>query len=193
MTYASIAELKIYKDISGGADDALLESLIARAQQAIDTYTHRTFAASADTTRYFTVGEDTDGDVLWFDEDICSITTVTTDADGDADVVSSANYVTMPRNRTPYYGIKLLSSSSFDWTYTDDPEAGISVTGKWGYSTAAPDDIKQACVRWSAYMYAQKDAQVFDVTAIPDAGVIQVPQGIPADVRMILEPYVKRV
>jgi len=32
---------------------------------------------------------------------------------------------------------------------------------------------------------------VFDTTAIPSAGIIQVPQGIPADVRMLLDPYVK--
>ena len=36
----------------------------------------------------------------------------------------------------------------------------------------APDDIKQACVRLTAYLYRQRDSQVFDVTAIPDAGVI---------------------
>ena len=41
-------------------------------------------------------------------------------------------------------------------------------------------------------MYRQKDASVFDTTAIPDQGVIVSPQGIPRDVRLMLDPYVRR-
>ena len=105
--------------------------------------------------------------------------------------IASTDYVTIPRNTTPYYGIKILTSSNETWDYTDDPENGIEITGRWAYSSAAPADITQACARWAAYMYRQRDAQVFDVTAIPDAGVITIPQGIPADVKMLLDPYVK--
>ncbi len=65
------------------------------------------------------------------------------------------------------------------------------MTGKWAYSTTPPDDIEHACTRLAAYMYRQKDAQTFDTTAIPDAGVILVPQGIPKDVKMILDHYKK--
>jgi len=65
----------------------------------------------------------------------------------------------------------------------------VYISGKWSYSSSAPDDIVHACVRLSAYYFRQKDAQVFDVTAIPDAGVITMPQGIPADVKLMLEPY----
>jgi hypothetical protein len=43
----------------------------------------------------------------------------------------------------------------------------------------------------AAYYYQQKDAQVFDTVAIPDAGVITIPSGIPADVKLILAPYRK--
>jgi hypothetical protein len=45
----------------------------------------------------------------------------------------------------------------------------------------------------AGYYYRQKDAGVFDTTAIPDMGVIQVPQGIPRDVQLILNPYRKAV
>jgi hypothetical protein len=137
------------------------------------------------------VGIDTDGLELLFDEDIYTITTVVTDADGDADTIPSTEYVTMPRNKTPYYGIKILGSSDYYWDYTDDPEGGIEITGRWAYSSEAPNDIAQACSRWAAYLYKQRDSQVFDVTAIPSAGVIEIPKGIPADVKILLDPYVR--
>jgi uncharacterized phage protein (predicted DNA packaging) len=195
MAYATPALLKQYLGVDGSGDDVLLTSLIARAQSAIDHYTGRTFEASADTTRKFTVGVDTDGRMLYFDEDCAAITTVKTNADDGSGgtTIASTEYVTHPRNRTPYHAIDLLSSSSNSWTYTTDPEAGITVAGKWAYSTTAPDDIVHACIRLAGYYYRQKDAGVFDTTAIPDMGVIQVPQGIPRDVQLILNPYRKAV
>ena len=192
MAYCTVADVKDYLDIEGAGDDALLNDLIERALKAIDSHTRRTFEdPGADATREFTVGLDTNRLVLLFDDDIYSITTVKTDADGTPRTIIPSNYVTMPRNKTPYYGIKILSSSNEYWDYTDDPEMGIEITGRWAYSASAPDDIVQACARWAAYMYRQRDAQVFDVTAIPSAGVIEIPKGIPADVKILLGPYVR--
>ena len=192
MAYCTVADVREYLDIQETGDDTLIDDLIDRAQAAIDSHTRRTFEdPGADDTREFTVGVDTDGLVLLFDEDIYTITTVKTDADGDADTILPSAYITMPRNKTPYYGIKLLTSKSYYWDYTDDPETGIEITGRWAYSSEAPDDIVQACSRWAAYMYRQRDAQVFDTTAIPSAGIIQIPKGMPADVKILLGPYVK--
>lgn len=191
MTYAVATDVKTYLGISGTGDDTLITALIARAQKAVDSYTHRMFEASADTTRRFEVGRDAVDRTLLFDEDLAVITSVTNNADGVPQTIASTDYVTLPRNKTPYYGIELLASKNVSWKYAADPAGGISVAGKWAYSTTPPDDIKQACIRWAAYMYRQKDAQVFDTIAIPDAGVIQIPAGIPADVKVFLGPYVK--
>ena len=193
MAYCTVADVKEYLDIEGADDDTLINDLIDRTLKAIDSHTRRTFEdPGADATREFTVGTDTDGLVLLFDDDIYTITTVKTDADGSSPrTITSGNYITMPRNKTPYYGIKILSSSNEYWDYTDDPEMGIEITGRWAYSSEAPDDIVQACARWAAYMYRQRDAQVFDTTAIPSAGIIQIPKGIPADVKILLGPYVR--
>ncbi|MHC4649142.1 MAG: head-tail connector protein [Planctomycetota bacterium] len=193
MAYCTVADVKDYLDIEGAGDDALLNDLIERAQKAIDSHTQRIFEnPGAAATRLFTVGVDTEGLTLLFNDDICSITAVETDADGSSPrTILPADYATIPRNSTPYYGIKILSSSGEYWDYTDDPENGIKITGIWAYSATAPNDIVQACARWAAYMYRQRDAQVFDVTAIPSAGVIQIPKGIPADVKILLDPYVR--
>jgi hypothetical protein len=192
MAYTTLANLKAYAGVTETGDDALLLQLIDRAQQQIDSYCGRTFESSADATRYFTVGEDTDGDTLYLDEDLCQITSIVTDADATSPVtLATTEYVTSPRNRTPYFAIRILSSSENIWTYTTDAENGIEVTGRWAWSVSAPDDIVHACTRLAAYYYKQKDAGVFDTTAIPDAGVIQVPQGIPQDVKIILSNYRK--
>ena len=66
----------------------------------------------------------------------------------------------------------------------------ISIIGKWAYSTTAPADVKQACIRLASYMYRQKDAQMYDVTAI-EAGVVIRPFGMPPDIKAILKPYVR--
>ena len=188
MAYCTKEEVKAYQGISGSGDDSLIDDLIDRLKAKIDRHCHRTFEAAADTTRKFTVGEDSDGDTLYLDEDLCAITTITTDADGDADTLTvDVDYVTVPRNTTPYYAIKILGDSDYSWTYTDNPENGITVLGKWAWSTEAPDDIVDACVRWAAYCYQLKDSQVFDTVAIPDAGIITIPKGIPADVKLTLD------
>lgn len=191
MAYTTAATVKTYLGTTAVADDTLILALIARAQAAIDTYTGRTFDHSTvGVTRRFTVGEDTYGRVLLLDKDLSKIDEIVTDADGSgATTVGTTEYVTVPRNSAPYHEIKLLSSTTKSWTYTSNAENGITVTGKWSYSTAAPDDIVDACVRWTAFKYRQKDSQVFDVTALPDAGVIFAPQGMPADVRILLDPY----
>lgn len=189
--YVDFDLFKSYLGISGTGDDVLLISLLEHASKAVDSYTGRTFQATSDTTRYFdALGEHIiDGRTLLLDDDLCSITTLT---NGDGTVITSSYYTTAPRNSTPYYAIRLKDNSTYTWTYTTSWESAISIVGKWAYSTTPPDDVVQAALRWAGYLYKQKDAQVFDTTAIPEAGVIQIPAGVPPDVRMLLRPY-KRV
>lgn len=194
MAYTEYDDVKTYAGINGSGDDALISDLIGRAQAAIDAYTGRTFeTGTSDTTRKFTVGIDTEGKILYLDEDLADITSIVTNADGgaDAETLTTGDYITHPRNRTPYFSIEILSSSDEEWFYTTDRENGVTVEGKWAYSTTPPADIVHACIRLATYYYRQKDAGVFDVTAIPDAGIIQIPQGIPKDVKMILDVYKK--
>ncbi len=189
--YATATDLKTYLSITGTGDDALLNALLVRASSAVDSYTGRRFAASSDTTRYFdAIGDHiVGGRILYVDEDLYSVTTVT---NGDGNAISSTYYTLVPRNNTPHYAIRLKDSYTSVWTYTTTWEDAISIVGKWAYSENPTDDIIQATLRWAGYLYKQKDAQVFDTTAIPEAGVIQIPAGIPQDVRMLLRPY-KRV
>lgn len=193
MAYSSLAQVKRYLGINVLDDDDLIEDLIERAEIAIDTYTGRVFEADTE-TRYFERRHLSDDRfTLLMDRDLLTITTLT-NGDSGATVIPAANYWLVDANGgrnygPPYHGIRLKIDCDYSWEF--DVDYWVSVAGTWGYSTTAPLDIAHACIRLAGYYYAQKDAQVFDVTAIPDAGVITVPQGIPADVRRILDPYVR--
>lgn len=193
MAYATAAQLKTYLGITSSGDDSLLSDLIDRAQAIIEQYTRRTFEAAADSTRYFDAAEDVDGATLLLDEDLCAITSI---INGDGVAVASGEYVTEPRNETPYYAIRLLSSSNKAWEYTDDgdPENAISITGRWAYSTTPPNDIVHATIRLAAFLYRQKEsnADIDRPITTADGGMI-LPSAIPADVRALLDRYRKLV
>jgi hypothetical protein len=190
MAYCAASDVKTYLGITGSGDDTLIAALCVRAQALVDRYCNRTFEAASNTNRTFDAVRDVSGRVLYLDEDLASINTIT---NGDATSVTSGQYVTEPRQTTPYHALRLLASANIAWTYTTDPENAITISGKWAYSTAAPADIVHAAIRWAAYLYRQKDASTYDVTAAPDLGVITVPQGIPADIEKMLAPYRKVV
>ena len=188
MAYATLAQVKDYLDIGADTDDVLLQNLIDRAEIAIETYTRRVFEAETQTRYYERCDLDDSGFVLLVDRDLLTITTLT-NGDSSSTVIPATEYWLVPRNRTPKHGIRLKVDSTYSWEF--DTDYWVSVLGTWGYSTTAPYDIVQATIRLVAYYYAQKDAQVFDVTAVPEAGVITVPQGMPRDVKVILDPYVR--
>ena len=194
MAYISVAELKTYLDISGTGDDGLLGALIDSAGAAIDAHTHRSFEATTATRYYERKDLDDRGFMLMLGDDLISVTTLTNgDSAGTAIPATEYWLVDASGRRAagpPYHGIRLKIDSTYSWEF--DTDYWVSVLGTWGYCTDPPKNIKHACKRLAAYYYAQKDAQVFDVTAVPEAGVITVPQGMPRDVKILLEPYVRQ-
>lgn len=187
MAYCTTANVKAYLGISGSGDDTLIDSLVIRAQQVIDTYCNRTFEAAENSNRYFDAYADVESKTLYLDADLCSINSIT---NGDGVTVTTSEYVTEPRNDAPFYAITLKPSSAKSWEPNSDgdSENAITISGKWAWSAAAPADIVQACVRLTAFMYRQKDAQMTDVQVL-DGGVSVTPLAIPNDVKAILTPY----
>lgn len=191
MSYCTLDNVKTYLGISENTDDVLLTSCIERAQAVIDAYTTRTFEATEDATKYLDAAADVDGRMLLVGAagDLASITSIT---NGDGTLLASTDYVTQPRSVTPYYAIRLLSSSGHSWTYTTDPEDAIAVTGKWAYSVTAPPDVEQACLRLAVVFYRQKDTTAeIERPLLAGDGTIVMPQNMPADVKALLRPYRK--
>lgn len=203
MAYTTAADLKTYLNITGTGDDALLAALVTRAQAAVERHTGRIFEASAVTYKTLDVGRYVDGDTLYFGpHDACAFYAGSAPDNYSIQVATSNDNVLplddatgLPMDGPPWYALRILPSATVSWADlqydTDHPY--IMLGALWAYSETPPDDIVQATIRWAGYMYRQRDAQVFDVTAMPDAGALLVPQGIPKDVEMLLRPYVRRL
>ena len=188
MAYTTTADVKTYMGISGRGDDTLIGALVTAAQSAVDAYFRRTFEASGDTTRYFDAVADVNGRTLMLGADLCAITSVT---NGNGNVVT--NYVTEPRNTTPYYALTIKSNNAENWTYSTAPENTIVIVGKWAYSTTAPASIVHLTKWLAAAMYRGKDN-------IPVAGengiaaAVDILAGdLPADIRIIMSSIPRRV
>ena len=193
MTYTDAALIKAYAGALGTSDDALLDDLADRAQKLVENYTGRVFEGTGTSSRSFDAVADVEDRTLYFDEDAVSINTVTNRADGTPETIGTSSYITLPRNRTPYYGIRLLASANKEWDYQDDPESGITVVANWRYSATPPDDIVQATTRLAAFLYRQKDTNSdLDRPLLTDAGVTILPSQVPHDVKQTLEFYRKR-
>jgi hypothetical protein len=116
---------------------------------------------------------------------------VTSITHGDSATISAANYVLLPANILPKAMIRLRKAgtvSAWQGNSTTGDEQAVSVVGPWGYSTTPPDDIVQAAVRWTAWLYRQRDG-AFGPTARPDIGVIETPLALPVDIERLLRPY----
>lgn len=180
MAYIATADLKTYLGISNSNDDTILAACVTRAISLFDRRFSAKFEAETE-TRYFDAAA-VDGYVLFLDKPLLSVTTLT---NGNGVAIGSSGYWLLPRNTPPYWYIKLKPSSSVLWQFSTDGE--ISVAGTWGYSTTAPADVVQACLRLAAYLYRQKDSQVFETTAAPELGIMTIPAGIPNDVQTLID------
>ena len=190
MAYIDVADLRGYLDIDGTGDDPLLQEAIEAAQTYIESQTNRVFEAAPLTKYYLKDALDNDDSTLLHLGADCLTVTTLTNGDSAATPIVLANYWLLNRNLgPPYHWIKLKTNTGIYWEW--DTDYWVSVTGTWGYSTTPPGDIKEACKELAAFAYRKKDSQVFDVTAIPGAGVITIPQGIPATVTRIIDRYGK--
>jgi hypothetical protein len=192
MAYCTKEQVKTYLRIDGTGDDDLFDNeLIPAAQAIIDMATGRVFEASAATAKTFDAdgdGVSEDGLTLYLGEqDLAELTSIT---NGDGTAISTSSVVTLPRRVTPYYGLEIKSSAGVVWTWDTDPVDAISITGKWAYSTAAPQDIVHATVRMVAWLFKQRDsAEDVGQPRMSETGVVMMPLGLPEDVKQYIKPY----
>ena len=198
MAYIASSDVKAWGGVpdTDAVDDAELTLIIARAQAFVDEYTGRVFETDTDalSTRYYTT-EDVEGRVLWLDKDLNTVGTDGITAGTDA--LASTDYTTMPRNESPYYGIKLTGNTPEIWTNTTsdgDYEDAIQVHGQWAYSSDAPADIQHAMLRLTKYYYNQ--GRLTDETAnrpiVLESGATVLPGTVPNDIVKILDRYLYR-
>jgi len=193
MAYLELEDLRGYLDIDITSDNPLLQEAIEAAAQYINSQTNRVFEAETDTRYYDRSALDRwDSRLLnLFDDDLLTVTTLT-NGDSSSTAIAATDYWLVDRNLgPPYHGVLLKTDISSYWEW--DTDYWVSIAGTWGYSTTVPDDIRRATAILAAYFYRQKDAQMFETTAIVESGAIAIPQGIPATVDRVINRYKRRI
>lgn len=197
MSYITLADYKRDQGIPSAniTKDEQLQDFIDRAQTVIENHCRRKFEASANTTRHFDAVRDVHGLTLWLDRDLATINSVT---NGDGTVITSGQYTVLPVNALadgkPIHAIKIKGSAGISWTFDDDPEGAIAISGSWAYSETPPPDIVQATFRLTHYFFQQKDnAADIDKPIYVSAGgnMSILPPRLPDDLKKLLAPYVR--
>ena len=141
--YTTAAAVKTYLGISSATDDTLIGTLVAAAQSAIDVYTRRVFECSSATARLLDAESDTDPQrqSLYLRDDLCTVTAV---VNGDGVTVTAAQYVTEPRDTTPYHALRLKTSTKTAWTFVTDQEGhGAGGCSAGGHPVGGVDVSRQ--------------------------------------------------
>jgi hypothetical protein len=188
VAYTTATDVVAYADITpvSAADTALLNTFIAAAKDYIDGFCRQTFEASADSTRYFDPTRDASGRKLYLDAPLIAITTVT---NGNGVLVTASQYITEPRNQTPYTSLVLKGNAGIAWTYTDTPENAIAIVGRWAHSLTAPDGIVQIAKELVAYYWRQKESTGDLDRAVLVGNNTILPARIPLDIKEKLTHY----
>lgn len=188
--YTTLASVKAILRLTDNVDDTLLEECIEAASREIDTHCERVFTF-ATATRIFAPRDYYVTEI----DDLISLTSLKTSsgADGVFDVTWTAtDYQLEPLNGlvggryAPYTAIRAVG----DYTYTTPlQEATVQVQGVFGYGTAIPTDVKQACNLLSIRQFKRYDSPL-GVAGFGDIGVVRVSRVDP-DIEALLAPYRK--
>lgn len=187
MAYCTLDDVKEYLSITETTDDALIEQSILAAKAAIDRYCGTIFDVSTDSTQHYDCRSSLiSGRSLHLGREILAAAPTTVEV-GGVDVTDAVKVY----GTAPYWQLVLSGVSGYSWrdSSDEDPEDAIAITGKWGYSTTPPDDVKQAAIIWSAHLYQIKDAAPDGSIALSTREQQQRVVAIPENVQALLNPY----
>ncbi len=181
MDYTTLEALRKFGTFDSSQDDTLLSSLIAGASRVIDRHCGRVFGTEAESTHIFTrrlypgagYVDPFDGPTLLLDDDL---------AEAASAITGSPSVTYLTPNKPPYWAIMLDSGG---WT------SPVSVTGWWAYSKTPPPDIETACLRLSKWLYELRNTTRGDAVVVTAEGAVLLPARLPADVLVLLAPYVR--
>jgi hypothetical protein len=191
--YATLADVKAALRITDTVDDSLLEISIEAASREIDGFCERVFTQSTATRIY----RPTDAFTVDLD-DLQTVTTLKTDADGDGvfdTTWGTADYQLNPLNgiaggiTTPYTTLKAVGSYLFpiyEPRNVNSQEASVQIVGVWGWPSI-PTAVKQACIILSMRQFKRYDSPT-GVMGFGDLGVMRVGRVDP-DVEKLLMPF----
>ena len=187
--YASVEDLKAFKNETRSTDDWSYRSAVNAASRAVDNYCCRHFYLDAATAKTYRA---TNSDTLSVD-DIGSATglvVATDEADSGAYGTTwtlTTDYVLEPPNAIAAgYPITAIGGVGTRWFPTSGRRPRVSVTARWGWP-AVPDPVFHATLLLANRYFVRKDAP-HGVAGVNDFGVIRISAN-DADVRELLAPY----
>jgi hypothetical protein len=192
--YATLTAVKAAARITDTVDDELLETAIESSSRMIDGYCERRFYTNGTETRYFAA---TNSYVVDVDDIAGTAITLETSAglDGIYDETwDPSDYQLEPLNRTNAgldFPITRLRAVG-DYLFPVDPvamETGVKITGVFGFGTAIPAAVKQACILASLRQYARYSSAL-GVAGFGDMGAVRVAR-IDPDIQSMLMPFRK--
>lgn len=199
MAYPTVSDAVTYCGITDTDHATMVGDMVNWAIQIVETTTGRVFdAVGTDAaTRYFNGELDVDGQTLWLDNDLLSVSLDTDgkpviDTGSTDTVLSTSDIVYLPANDTPKYAIKILGSSGKTWGYDYDADNAISVKGVWGYSSTPPNDLWYAILRLVKWLYNQRISSAdLDRPLLTNDGVTIMPMNLPVDAMSVILKYKK--
>jgi hypothetical protein len=178
--------------------DTLFTTLATRASRAIDRFSGRkpgAYKVDTDVTLYF---DGSGTDVLEIDELAAAPTSVAVAETGDLTSLTTwaaTDYLLEPYNALDRYepytrmAVDYFNGSKAVWYAY--PKA-VKVVGKFGYTTATPDDVKQATIIQAVRWFKRGQQSFKDTGAIAELGQLQYTQALDPDVAQLLK-HLRRV
>lgn len=193
--YTTLQEVKDILRITDAVEDTLIERCIESASRHIERYCERTFI-SGSATRVFSPNDSYVCEI----DDLVSVTTIktSTSADGVFDTTwAASDYQLEPLNGiaggvyTPYTRIRAVGDFLFPTVNFPDSqgEATVQVSGIFGYGTAVPTDVRQACNLLAIREFKRYDSPL-GVAGFGEIGVVRVSRTDP-DIESLLAPFRK--
>ena len=192
--YATLAQVKAAARITDNVDDELLETAVESSSRMIDGYCERRFYTNGTETRYFAASN-----AYTVDIDDVAGTALTVETSSGLDGIydetwTTTDYQLEPLNRTnagldfPVTRLRAIG----DYLFPVDPvahETGVKVTAVFGFATAVPAAVKQACILASLRQY-QRYSSALGVAGFGDMGAVRVAR-IDPDIQSMLMPFRK--
>jgi hypothetical protein len=193
--YATLSTVKAAARITDAVDDTLLELAIESSSRLIDGHCQRHFYVTGSETRFYAA----DNSYACTIDDIAGTAlTLSTSSgiDGIYDVTWKVNdYQIEPLNRVSS-GLRFPVSRLIavnDYLFPVDPfgETAVRITAQFGFGTAIPVDVQQACVLMSLRQYSRYNSPL-GVAGFGDMGAVRVSR-IDPDIQSMLAPYRRNV
>jgi hypothetical protein len=190
--YCTLGDIKdALPDTDWGTNyDALLTYLAGAASRALDRTTKRPpgfWNVTTDTVRQY-IGSGVAQQ--WVDPLAAAPTLVEMDVTGGGDwvAVNSTDYYLWPYNAVdlgqPYRRLDFspLHSQTYYLWYRWQGQPSIRITGKWGWATKTPDEVKQAATIQAVKWFKRAQQAFADTGAIIELGQLRYTKALDPDV-----------